>query len=171
MVKESSKCIQQNWSYKCFNILNLLKFFFQNFLTGWKCAPLLAAPFGGCRGWEFLSPPLDTKKYLQIYEDLDGGFVGDNQVLMLFFIIYLVFLHIFRNPLNIFKKNPFKSLKNNQKFSWSASQFDGKFLTWMQGFDKILMIFLVIFFFLQLLFSEKYDFCASPNTKSWIRHW
>ena len=30
----------------------------------------------------------------------------------------------------------------------------------------------VIFFFaLQLLFFKKYDFCATPNMKSWIRSW
>ena len=40
----------------------------------------------------------------------------------------------------------------------------------MQGFDGILMIFLSFFFALQLLFFKKYDFCATPNMKSWIRH-
>jgi len=29
--------------------------------------------------------PQDPKKYLRIYEDLDGGFVGGNQILMLFY--------------------------------------------------------------------------------------
>ena len=70
----------------------------------------------------------DTKKYQRIYEDLDGGFVGNSQVLML---IYLVFLLIFRNFLNILKKNLLKSWKNSQKFSFAlcAGQFGGKFLT------------------------------------------
>ena len=36
----------------------------------------------------------DTKKYLQIYEDLDGGFVGDNQVLLLFYHLSSIFTHI-----------------------------------------------------------------------------
>jgi len=48
---------------------------------------------GGRRGP--LPPPRsqDTKKYLRIYEDLDGGFVGDNQVLMLFHHLSSIFTH------------------------------------------------------------------------------
>ena len=38
--------------------------------------------------------PQDTKKYLRIYEDLDGGFVGENQVLMLFYHQSSIFTHI-----------------------------------------------------------------------------
>jgi len=38
-------------------------------------------------------PPQDTKKYLQ-NEDLDGGFVGDNQTLMLFYHLSSIFTHI-----------------------------------------------------------------------------
>jgi len=41
----------------------------------------------------------------------------------------------------------------------------------MQGFDRILMIFLIFFFALQLLFFKKYDFFVTPKIKSWIRHW
>ena len=52
---------------------------------------------GGSRGADVvLSPPprsQDTKKYLRIYEDLDGGFVGDNQVLMLFHHLSSIFTH------------------------------------------------------------------------------
>ena len=38
--------------------------------------------------------PHDIKKFLRIYEDLDGGFIGDNQVLMLFYHLSSIFTHI-----------------------------------------------------------------------------
>ena len=43
---------------------------------------------------DFPQRPQDTKKYLQIYEDLDSGFVGANQVLMLFYRLSSTFTHI-----------------------------------------------------------------------------
>ena len=53
---------------------------------------------GGSKGAPGRVPPpqrpQDTKKYLRIYENLVGGFVGDNQVLMLLYNLSGIFTHI-----------------------------------------------------------------------------
>ena len=48
---------------------------------------------GGTGACALPQRPQVIKKYLGIYEDLDGGFVDDNQVLMLFYDLSSIFTH------------------------------------------------------------------------------